>query len=85
MPKAGHSPNAQTGTGFRTRLRAHVLHLRSGTTSIALVQCDLLAGSAIVQQLVAAALADTDVRLRRAVHGRHPHPRRAGPVPRQRR
>jgi len=64
MPKAGHSANAQTGTGFRTRLRAHVLHLRAGTTSLALVQCDLLAGSAIVAQLVAQAVAaDTDVRL----------------------
>lgn len=63
MPKAGHSANAHTGTGFRTRLHAHVLHLRGGTTSITLVQCDLLAGSAIVQRLVADALADTDVRL----------------------
>jgi neutral ceramidase len=64
MPKAGHSSNAQTGTGFRTRLHAHVLHLRAGTTSLALVQCDLLAGSAIVAQLVAQAVAeDTDVRL----------------------
>lgn len=64
MPKAGHSSNAQSGTGFRTRLHAHVLHLRAGTTSIALVQCDLLAGSAIVAQLVARAIADdTDIRL----------------------
>jgi neutral ceramidase len=64
MPKAGHSSNAQTGTGFRTRLHAHVLHLRAGSTSVALVQCDLLAGSAIVAQLVAQAVAqDTDVRL----------------------
>jgi neutral ceramidase len=63
MPKAGHSANAHTGIGFRTRLRAHVLHLRYGTTSIALVACDLLAGSAIVSRLVADALADTDVRL----------------------
>jgi len=64
MPKAGHSSNAQTGAGVRTRLHAHVLHLRAGTTSLALVQCDLLAGSAIVAQLVARAVAgDTDVRL----------------------
>ncbi|MEP7019861.1 MAG: neutral/alkaline non-lysosomal ceramidase N-terminal domain-containing protein, partial [Pseudonocardiales bacterium] len=64
MPKAGHSSNAQTGTGFRTRLHAHVLHLRAGTTSLALVQCDLLAGSAVVAQLVAQAVTeDTDVRL----------------------
>ncbi len=63
MPKAGHSRNAHTGNGFRTRLWAHVLHLRSGTTSITFVQCDLLAGSAIVQRLVAQQLADTDVHL----------------------
>jgi neutral ceramidase len=63
MPKAGHSSNAHLGTGFRTRLRAHVIHLRAGTTSLALVQCDLLAGSAIVQRLVAEAVADTDLPL----------------------
>ena len=63
IPKAGHSRNAKTGNGFRTRLWAHVLHLRSGTTSITLVQCDLLAGSAILQYLVAHELADTDVQL----------------------
>jgi neutral ceramidase len=63
MPKAGHSRNAHDGSGFRTRLWAHVLHLRAGTTSITLIQCDLLAGSAIVQHLVARELADTDVRL----------------------
>lgn len=64
MPKAGHSANAHNCDGFRTRLRAHVLHLRAGTTSMALVQCDLLAGSAVLQQLVARAIEpDTDVRL----------------------
>jgi neutral ceramidase len=63
MPKAGHSRNARSGNGFRTRLRAHVLHLRAGTSSITLVQCDLLAGSAIVGQLVADAVADLDVPL----------------------
>ena len=63
MPKAGHSRNARTGNGFRTRLRAHVLHLRAGTSSITLVQCDLLAGSAIVAQLVADAVSDLDVPL----------------------
>jgi neutral ceramidase len=59
MPKAGYSANAHSGTGFRTRLRAHVLHLRAGTSSIALVQCDLLGGSAVVQHLVARAVAET--------------------------
>ena len=53
MPKAGYSANAHTGTGFRTRLRARIVHLRAGTTSLALVQCDLLGGSAVLQHLVA--------------------------------
>jgi neutral ceramidase len=62
LPKAGYSRNAHTGTGFRSRLRARVLHLRSGTGSVALVQCDLLGGSAVVQRLVARAVAGrTDV------------------------
>ncbi|MCU1455826.1 MAG: hypothetical protein JWN46_3972 [Acidimicrobiales bacterium] len=62
MPKAGYSSNAHLGNGFRTRLRARVLHLRSATTSLALVQCDLLGGSSVVQHLVAHAVAErTDV------------------------
>lgn len=64
MPKAGYSANAHNGSGFRTRLRARVIHLRSGQTSLALVQCDLLGGSAVVQHLVARAVsAATDVPL----------------------
>ncbi|RNL65782.1 hypothetical protein EFK50_01690 [Nocardioides marmoriginsengisoli] len=63
MPKAGHSKNAQDGVGFRTRLKARVVHLRSGESSIALVALDLLAGSALIQQAVAEAVADTDVPL----------------------
>lgn len=64
MPKAGHSKNAHDGTGFRTRLRARVLHLRAGHTSLALVACDLLSGSAIVHHLLADQIVeDTDVRL----------------------
>ena len=64
VPKAGYSRNAHTGTGFRTRLRARILHLRSGDTSLAIVQCDLLGGSAVVHHLVARAVADrTDVPL----------------------
>jgi neutral ceramidase len=59
MPKAGYSSNAHTGRAFRTRLRATITHLRSGTTSLALVQCDLLGGSSIVQHLVAKAVAST--------------------------
>src|SRR5215471_4249717 len=42
LPKAGYSRNAHTGTGFRSRLRARVLHLRSAGGSLAIVQCDLL-------------------------------------------
>ncbi len=78
MPKAGYSSNAHTGVGFRTRIRARVLHLRSGRTSIAWVQCDLLGGSSVLQHLVAAAVAeDTDVPLCGLVIGAtHTH---AGP------
>ena len=62
LPKAGYSRNAHTGAGFRSRLRARVLHLRAGTGSLALVQCDLLGGSAVVHRLVARAVAGaTDV------------------------
>lgn len=62
LPKAGYSRNAHTGTGFRSRLRARVLHLRASTGSVALVQCDLLGGSAVVHRLVARAVAGvTDV------------------------
>jgi len=64
MPKAGYSANAQDGQGFRTRLRARVVHLRAGRRSVALVQCDLLGGSSVVQHLVAQAIAErTDVPL----------------------
>jgi len=64
MPKAGYSSNAQDGRGFRTRLRARVLHLRSGRSSIAIVQCDLLGGSSVLQFLVADAIAArTDIPL----------------------
>src|ERR687893_30864 len=62
LPKAGYSRNAHTGVGFRSRLRARVLHLRGGAGSVALVQCDLLGGSAVVQRLVARAIAEaTDI------------------------
>lgn len=62
LPKAGHSRNAKDGTGFRTRLRARVLHLRTSTVSIALIAGDMHAGSALVRGLVLEAVArDTDV------------------------
>lgn len=64
MPKAGYSANAHDGHGFRTRLRARVTHLRSGRASMAIVQCDLLAGSSVLQYLVADAIAErTDIPL----------------------
>jgi neutral ceramidase len=64
MPKAGYSANAHDGHGFRTRLRARVTHLRAGRSSIALVQLDLLAGSSVLQYLVADAIAErTDIPL----------------------
>ncbi|MEZ5203320.1 MAG: neutral/alkaline non-lysosomal ceramidase N-terminal domain-containing protein [Acidimicrobiales bacterium] len=64
MPKAGYSANAHDGHGFRTRLRARVTHLRGGRSSIALVQLDLLAGSSVLQYLVAEAIRDrTDIPL----------------------
>lgn len=53
LPKAGYSANAHTGSGFRGRLRARIVHLRSGRRSIAVVACDLLGGSSVVQRLVA--------------------------------
>lgn len=64
MPKAGYSANAHDGDGFRTRLHARVLHLRSSEASIALVQCDLLGGSSVLQHLVADVVAgETDLRV----------------------
>lgn len=64
MPKAGYAANAQDGQGFRTRLRARVVHLRAGRQSLALVQCDLLGGSSVLQHLVARAVSErTDVPL----------------------
>jgi neutral ceramidase len=64
MPKAGYSTNARDGDGFRTRLRARVVHLRAGTTSLAIVHCDLLGGSAVLHHLIAEAIADrTDIPL----------------------
>jgi len=58
MPKAGHSKNAHDGDGFRTRLRARVVHLRSGRESVLLVAQDLLAGSALIQRRLAERVAD---------------------------
>ncbi len=50
MPLAGYSSNAHFAQGFRTRLYARVIYLKSGNNAIALVQCDLLSGSCLVQK-----------------------------------
>lgn len=64
LPKAGYSANAHDGSGYHTRLRARITHLRSGTASLGLVQLDLLGGSSVLQHLVAEAIADrTDIPL----------------------
>jgi neutral ceramidase len=59
LPKAGYSANAHDGNGFHTRLRARVLYLDDGTTPLALVACDLLGGSSVLQHRVAEAVAAT--------------------------
>ena len=64
MPNAGYSSNAHDGEGFRSRLRARVVHLRAGRSSLAIVHCDLLGGSSVLQYLVADAIsAQCDVPL----------------------
>lgn len=52
MPLAGYSSNAHYAQGFRTRLYARVIYLKSQDNAIALVQCDLLSGSSLVQKKV---------------------------------
>lgn len=62
MPLAGYSSNAYFSKGFRTRLYARVIYLKSDSAAIALVQCDLLAGSSLVQKKVAQLISQsTDV------------------------
>ncbi|MGB4270090.1 MAG: neutral/alkaline non-lysosomal ceramidase N-terminal domain-containing protein [Spirochaetota bacterium] len=62
MPLAGYSSNAYFSKGFRTRLYARVIYLKSGPAAIALVQCDLLSGSSLVQKKVAQLISQsTDV------------------------
>lgn len=54
LPMAGYSLNANYGKGFRTRLYARAIYLKSPTKKpIVLVQCDLLSGSEIVHRRVA--------------------------------
>ena len=54
MPMAGYSANGNYGKGFRTRLHARVIYLKPvDKRPVALVQCDLLAGSELVHRRVA--------------------------------
>jgi len=53
MPLAGYSSNAHYAQGFRTRLYARVIYLKSDINAIAIVACDLLSGSSLVQKKVA--------------------------------
>ncbi len=78
LPKAGYSSNAHNGIGFRSRLKARILHLRTGESSIAIVFCDLLGGSSIIQHLVAKTVeSSTDIPLSGLfIGGTHTH---AGP------
>ncbi len=63
MPMGGYSIGANYGQGFRTRLYARVLYLKPKTgRSIALVQCDNLTGSLLLNHRVAELIAkETDI------------------------
>ena len=59
MPMGGYSVMANSGKGFRTRLKARVVYLNDGQGhSTALVQTDLTAGSLLVQHKVVEAVAE---------------------------
>ena len=58
MPMAGYSIMANSGKGFRTRIKARVVYLNDGKGhSTALIQTDLSAGSLLVQHQVVSAVA----------------------------
>ena len=65
MPTAGYATNGNFGMGFRTRLYARVIYLKPvNGRPVALVQCDLLAGSEMVPRRLAELVAkrtDLDV------------------------
>jgi neutral ceramidase len=63
MPMSGYSIWANYGKGFRTRLYARVLYLKPKSgRSVALVQCDLLTGSLLLNHRVAELIAkETDI------------------------
>lgn len=58
IPKAGYATWANTGTGFRTRLKARAFYLKDGRGSpLLLLQVDLLVGYALLREQVAQAVA----------------------------
>jgi len=60
MPTAGYATNGNFGMGFRTRLYARVIYLKPvNGKPVALVQCDLLAGSELVHRRLAELVAQT--------------------------
>ena len=60
MPTAGYATNGNYGMGFRTRLYARVIYLKPvNKRPVALVQCDLLAGSELVHRRLAELVAQT--------------------------
>ncbi len=65
MPTTGYATNGNSGTGFRTRLYARVIYLKAvNRKPVALVQCDLLAGSELVHRMLAERVAQaTDLDL----------------------
>ena len=76
MPMAGYSMWANYGKGFRTRLFARVLYLKPlAGRAVALVQCDLLTGSLLLNQRVAERIAQkTDVSINGLmIAGTHTH------------
>lgn len=58
IPKGGYASWARTGNGFRTRLKARAFYLKDGRGSAQLIlQVDLHAGSALLREQVAQAVA----------------------------
>lgn len=65
MPMGGYAMWANYGNGFRTRLYARALYLKPPSgRAVAIVQCDFLTGSSLLNQRVAELIArETDVGL----------------------
>ena len=60
MPTTGYATNGNSGMGFRTRLYARVIYLKPvNKRPVALVQCDLLAGSELAHRRLAELVAQT--------------------------